>query len=192
MTEIWKPVCGYEGRYMVSSLGRVKSLRNDHILKPTFRGCYLSVLLFDDVKAKRHSVHLLVCKAFHGPKPSKWHITNHRDCVKTNNNSENLEWVTHKGNVAHAFENGLMKVRSGDEHWTRQKQHRGKIEAMRKEYLLISPKGRHHLVSGVQECAALMGVTRGTFFNTLKGEFVKPRNGWKVVPTSSTTLPIGG
>lgn len=46
--EIWKPVVGYESRYEVSNLGRVKSiiLWNDIILKGGNRGEYKSVWLY--------------------------------------------------------------------------------------------------------------------------------------------------
>ena len=30
MKELWKDIEGYEGRYQVSSLGRIKSLRDKH------------------------------------------------------------------------------------------------------------------------------------------------------------------
>jgi hypothetical protein len=35
MTEIWKPVVGYESQYQVSSLGNVKSLNKGILMSPS-------------------------------------------------------------------------------------------------------------------------------------------------------------
>ena len=34
MEEIWKPIEGYENFYLVSNLGKIKSIRNNIIMKP--------------------------------------------------------------------------------------------------------------------------------------------------------------
>lgn len=39
MGERWKAVRGYEGRYLVSDLGRVRSLRSGKLLKGFRCGC---------------------------------------------------------------------------------------------------------------------------------------------------------
>lgn len=41
--EIWKPIIGYETRYLISNLGRVKSITSNIILKPEIRRDYYSV-----------------------------------------------------------------------------------------------------------------------------------------------------
>ena len=109
--EIWKDVAGYEGRYQVSSMGRVKSLARtfidkigreryvkERILKPgTDRGGYLRVGLCDGEKRKTLKVHRLVCQAFHenpGNKPQ----VNHINEIKTDNRASNLEWATAREN----------------------------------------------------------------------------------------------
>ena len=68
--EEWRNIDGYDGQYLVSNLGRVKSLgnnknRHEKILKPGIRrGGYLCVNLNQGGKVKVVSVHRLVAMAF--------------------------------------------------------------------------------------------------------------------------------
>lgn len=104
MEEIWKDIEGYEGRYMVSNLGRVKSMKYRHhnkveILKEDFKFGYKRVCLFNkDGKRKRMRVHRIVAKAF-VPNPNNYSIINHKDENKENNRADNLEWCTQKYNI---------------------------------------------------------------------------------------------
>lgn len=146
MSEKWKQVLGYEGRYEVSSHGRVRSLpgrQKGRVLKPgkQSRG-YLSVCLYDGSSPKRPKsklVHVLVMEA-HGPKrPSLDHEVNHKDLDRTNNNIQNLEWVTSQENTDHAKENGR--------HWYGERNGRCRVsEADMNEIhrqLAENPKDRH-------------------------------------------------
>lgn len=97
--EIWKDCKGYEGRYQVSSKGRVYSCINDKIMKQQLN-ChgYYGVILYNKYgKAKRESVHRLVALAFI-ENPEHFPLVNHKDENRTNNNVDNLEWATHKYN----------------------------------------------------------------------------------------------
>ena len=111
MEEIWKDIVGYEGLYVVSNLGRVKSIRykNSRILKPHLneRG-YLVVGLSKNGKAKIYKVHRLVMISFVGYLEGKDQV-NHIDGNKTNNRLDNLEWCTQSENLRHAYDNGLAK-----------------------------------------------------------------------------------
>ena len=94
--EYWKPVVGYEGLYMVSNWGRVKSIKfgKERILKPgTNNYGYLLVMLCKDGKIKGFTVHRLVAEAFL-PNPHNYPCVNHKDENKQNNNVSNLEWCS--------------------------------------------------------------------------------------------------
>ena len=97
--EHWKPIAGYDG-YEVSSLGRVRSMKHKKvkILKPGNAGYgYLAVNLCKNGKVKYMKVHRLVAEAFI-PNPQNLETVNHIDEDKTNNNVNNLEWMTQADN----------------------------------------------------------------------------------------------
>ena len=56
------------------------------------------------------SVHRIVAEVF-VPNPYGYSEVNHKDGNKKNNCAANLEWVTHKRNIEHARETGLIKNR---------------------------------------------------------------------------------
>lgn len=98
--EIWRDVEGYEGRYMVSSWGNVKSLRGrGRILRPQIdiHG-YFVVNLCQNSIPKTMRIHRLVANAFI-PNPENLPCINHLDEVKANNKVENLEWCTYSHNI---------------------------------------------------------------------------------------------
>lgn len=123
---IWKDVLGYEGLYKVSNKGDVVSYPRERVktrqgktvvshygektLKKdiSIHG-YERVSLNKDGIQKHFSVHRLVLEAFVDNVYNKPCI-NHKDGKKTNNNVENLEWVTYKENTEHSLENGLQVV----------------------------------------------------------------------------------
>lgn len=127
MKEIWKDIAGYEGHYMVSSLGRVKSLcrkvdhRNRQITIPEkikelqigTTGYYVLRLALNG-ESRNHKVHQLVAKAFL-PNKHNHPFINHKDGNKLNNHYLNLEWCTPLQNNMHALENGLKVMRLGIE-----------------------------------------------------------------------------
>lgn len=102
--EIWKDVPGYVGHYLVSSLGRVKSLkRGHHVLSPaTSGGGYLMVHLSLNSISWAVKIHRLVANAFLS-NPNNLPILNHKNGIRADNRAENLEWCTQAHNVQHAF-----------------------------------------------------------------------------------------
>ena len=119
--EEWRDVVGQEGRYQISSEGRVRShrslwwarasyrVRYDENLKlntdewrerktQTTPLGYKVVLLVpaEGVEKRGAGVHRLVAMAFLGEPPAdgqKWEV-NHKNHVRDDNRVENLEWMT--------------------------------------------------------------------------------------------------
>lgn len=103
--EQWKDVVGFEGKYQVSDLGRVRNARL-HVLKPQLvNSGYLVVHLYGEAGRRNQLVHRLVAGAF-CPNPLAHPEVNHKDTDKAHNCADNLEWMTRQGNVDHAVANG--------------------------------------------------------------------------------------
>jgi hypothetical protein len=119
MKEIWKDIKEYKGLYQVSNLGNVKSLSRKlktkngfrqvktKILKPaiSLHG-YSRVILWKNNVPRNFAVHRLVAMNFL-KKDSHRLTVNHKDGIKTNNNLNNLEWLTICENIAHSIKLGL-------------------------------------------------------------------------------------
>ena len=141
MKEEWRDIKGYEGKYQISNLGRVKSLNyhrenREKILSdaPT-KGGYLIIGLCKNGKRKPYSIHKLVAEAFI-ENPNNYKEVNHKDEDKTNNRVDNLEWCTAKYNTNYG---------------TRNKRHSEKI------------KGSKHPQARKIQC-----ITTGRSFNCIK------------------------
>jgi hypothetical protein len=121
--EVWKDVVGYEGKYKISSFGKVKSLsryrksrgellafikEKELTLYDHFG--YQRVTLRNNNKSREFSVHRLVTIAFITEVKDKPFV-NHKDGNKKNNCISNLEWVTRQENVNHSVKNGLHNLK---------------------------------------------------------------------------------
>ena len=96
---IWKDVTGYEGLYLVSSYGRVKSVKSGLILKPTQKNCGgLQLKLSKNGKSKGFQISRLVAIAFI-PNPEGKPCVDHIDGVRFHNFVENLRWCTYDENM---------------------------------------------------------------------------------------------
>jgi hypothetical protein len=125
--EIWKDVIGYEELYQVSNYGRVKSLAKvksantgyfitkEIILKAGIDCGYKKVVLTKDGMRSTKKVHRLVASAFLGDEPNL--CVNHIDFNRSNNNLNNLEWVSILENVRHSrINNRFPKMMMSDIH----------------------------------------------------------------------------
>ena len=118
--EIFKDIEGYEGKYQISSLGRVKSLKrlsstgktvNEKILKENLdtQG-YFHVVLFNEGKGHTIKIHKLVAIEFLNHKTgSRKIVVDHIDSVKTNNKLDNLRIVTQRFNTIKDMKIGTSK-----------------------------------------------------------------------------------
>lgn len=94
-----RDIPGFEGRYAVTSCGRVYSYKRKKFLTPygDTHG-YLKVDLRErDGTRHQFRVHRLVALAYL-PNPNNLPCINHKDEIKTNNCLGNLEWCDHKYN----------------------------------------------------------------------------------------------
>jgi exodeoxyribonuclease X len=128
--EQWRPVVGYEGRYEVSSEGRVRSIgrtftytrklndgRVDKVVKTTVdkmltpsKGSngYYTVRLC----GKTFALHSVVLTAFIGPKPEGY-AGCHGDRDRSNNRLSNLRWDTYASNYADIVRHGTLGMTRG-------------------------------------------------------------------------------
>jgi hypothetical protein len=106
MIETWKDIPGYEGVYMISSVGRVKRLsgfrcKKDRILKVNQNtGGYSFIELCKDRIKKTYRINRLVLMAFDRMPKDGEVACHYPDTNKLNNNINNLRWDTVAGNVA--------------------------------------------------------------------------------------------
>jgi hypothetical protein len=133
VNEVWKDITGYEGFYQVSNFGRVKGCdRVTNVPKGKYydayqRHCksrimilkldrkgYFKINLTRESQVKEYSVHRLVAFAFVDGYFDGAEV-NHIDACPTNNHASNLEYVTRKGNMAHAAALGRME-KGSDRH----------------------------------------------------------------------------
>lgn len=129
--EDWRPVAGASG-YEVSSLGRVRSIdrivyttsslgrrypRQHHgkvlktsTLPPPLMPYKQLVLTYDNGARRTRTVHILVCEAFRGPKPTQAHEVRHLNGNPRDNRATNLKWGTRS-------ENSHDTVSHGNNQW---------------------------------------------------------------------------
>ena len=121
--EIWKPVVGYEGRYEISDLGRLRSVSRyvpsgfqnlpdgmrrvtGRILKTRIRRRYPAVGLWShELKKTDFAVASLVMLTFVGPRPDGMQVC-HQNGNRDDPRLINLRYDTPKGNAADKTRHG--------------------------------------------------------------------------------------
>jgi hypothetical protein len=121
---LWRDVAGYEGLYLVSTLGELKSIdrviktkdgksffrkgRNITIRKNNFG--YYETRLYKSGKKKSAFMHRIIAEAFI-PNPHDYPQVDHINGDKRDNRICNLRWVSRSQNMKAAYELGLCKNR---------------------------------------------------------------------------------
>ena len=145
--EEWKFINGAEQKYQVSNKGRVKSMRNNKILKNSVgRRGYARV----NLNGRTRYVHRLVAEAFI-PNPKNLPIINHKDENKANNNANNLEWCDAKYNLE--YNNGRER----------------RAEPRRKAVYSIDENGRIERFASITKAAKAVDKSSGNICAVLKG-----------------------
>ena len=157
MNEEWRDIKGYEGKYQVSNLGRVKSLARDtnnqyckvdKIIdsKPNKFG-YLNVNLYKKGKGKSFKVHRLAAIHFI-ENPENLPEVNHKDEDKTNNRVDNLEWCSRQYNVEYSQGKAVIGI--------------NKVSGLILEFPSISEASRQTGINSRNICACLKGRQKST------------------------------
>ena len=153
MKEIWRDIKGYEGKYMVSNLGRVKSLNysntgKEGILNARDNGKgYLRVILWKDGKDKKYRINRLVAQAFI-PNPDNLPEVNHKDEDKTNNRVDNLEWCSRQYNIEYSQGKAVIGI--------------NKVSGLIAEFPSASEASRQTGINSRNICACLKGRQKST------------------------------
>lgn len=100
--EIWKGVLDFPN-YQISSLGRIRNINSNRILRPSLTCGYYKVRLSNKGIAKDYLVHHLVFKHFSKEKYNADLVIDHIDGNKLNNNFNNLRLLSRKENALMAY-----------------------------------------------------------------------------------------
>lgn len=166
MNETWKDVVGYEGSYMVSNLGRIKSLdrkaphpkgglkniKGRSISLTEKENGYLFFLPFANGEKKMMYAHRAVAQAFID-NPGGFAEINHIDENKKNNRVDNLEWCDRKHNINHGT--GIARATQKKSKRVKQIDRAGEIVAV-----WASARG----------CARATGLSQGNISSCCRGE----------------------
>lgn len=108
--EIWKDINGYNGKYQISNLGRIRDTNYRNTNKIKIRKIlinnwgYQYVRITENGKIIHYFIHRLVYETFIGKIPENMQV-NHIDEDKTNNSISNLNLLSPKDNSNYGTRN---------------------------------------------------------------------------------------
>ncbi len=106
--EEWKYIKDYEGLYMISNYGNIKSFfknkKGKLLIPQEDKDGYLKIKLSNKGKVKNKLIHQLVAEAFI-PNPLNLKIINHKNCKRNDNYVDNLEWCDVLYNNRYSWQN---------------------------------------------------------------------------------------
>ena len=164
----WRDVVGFPN-YEVSNDGQVRGKRFGVIRKLTDNGYgYYVVSLWKGKTTKRKKVHRLVAEAFL-PRADENLVVNHKNGDKHDNNADNLEWVTQRENLRHAFKTGLKPITEKQRNAARNNmKHNAKNFVRRVQS--IDANGCIEEYASVKDAANSVGVTPAAIVKSCKSE----------------------
>ncbi len=173
IAEEWK-VIENATNYEVSNYGQVKNKNTNRILKQTLNGGYFAIGLRINNKTTTAFIHRLVAIRFLVC-PDETFVVNHKDGCKTNNNVDNLEWVSQSENGKHAYRLNLHKpIRFGVSQYTLD-------DVFIKDYdSSADAENENGIYSGL-----ISNVCRGTRGRKTAGGYI-----WKYTDYIPTTQPV--
>lgn len=89
---------------------------NEQEIKGKKTGYMYVTLCLPPYNWKRIAVHRLVAMTYID-NPNNLPEVNHKDGNKSNNNVDNLEWITHRDNIRHSYNVLNRTTKKGAEHW---------------------------------------------------------------------------
>lgn len=150
--EVWTPIPEYEDLYEISNTGRVRNIRTGLIKTNEIdKNGYVRIQLCKNKVHRKYFIHRLVATCFIENPQHKPQV-NHKDMNRSNNNVDNLEWVTNSENQKHAIA------------------HRGKLPHQFKNvpYLLTKADGTTSTFKSLYELTKAIGYSKQWGYNLIK------------------------
>jgi hypothetical protein len=121
--ERWKELALKKGvttkRYAISNRGRIVSFKTKieegYILRPRLTQGYPSVTIGREDNRQNYYLHRLVAEYFTKKNSPKHSFVIHLDHKKENNKADNLKWVKHEDQIAHALKDPNVLLRQNPE-----------------------------------------------------------------------------
>jgi hypothetical protein len=107
MMQEFKPIKDYP-HHLINKNGIVYNSKTGNYIKPNLgRRGYFTISLCINGVCKTKTLHRIIANCFIPNQDNKPEV-NHKNGIKTDNRIDNLEWVTHKENLAYAYELNLI------------------------------------------------------------------------------------
>lgn len=114
--ESWKPI-NIDNDYLISSFGRVYSLKTSQFINPYIHKSRCSFYLRAVFGKRKKMVHILVAEHFHAEQKELLEFmgfknlqVDHKDGNTLNPHKDNVEWVTPKVNIKRSYQKRMHPV----------------------------------------------------------------------------------